>query len=62
MTDWLSGPLDVGVTFILQIINTFAHIDFPGTNIPIVIVMLSPVALILVWRVFLSWIFDMRGD
>lgn len=62
MGEWMIDSLEVGVTFVLNMINMLAHFPFPGTEIPIAVIFLAPAGLFLLWRVFLGWIFDLRGD
>ena len=61
MSEWMSAPLASAVTFILDTIRQFSEFHFPGTEIPIVIVMLAPAGLYLCWRVIYKWVFDMGG-
>lgn len=45
----------------LDWIDRFAQLDYPGTEIPIIVVMMSPFALILVWKFLIKKIFG-GGD
>lgn len=57
----MSGALKQAVRFILSIVNTIAQIHFPGTDIPIILIMGAAWGIYFIWRFLLAQIFDMEA-
>lgn len=58
----MSQNLAAAVYAFLDWINQFAQLDYPGTEIPIVVIMLSPLAVVLVWRFLAKKIFGVGEE
>lgn len=61
MADHISGALAQAVGFIINIVNTFAQFDFPGTDVPVIVIMAAVWGVYFIWRYLLSRIFDIEA-
>lgn len=56
----LSNPLAQAVTFLMNTINTFANIHFPGTEIPIIMIAVGAWGIYFIWKWLLGNMFDVE--
>ena len=54
----LDAPVTQGVRFIIWMVTQLAHYPFPGTDIPIIVMILAPWAIYFCWKWVLSRFFD----
>lgn len=52
----------MGVRTLIGIINSFAQIDFPGTEIPVIYMLLAPAVIYFLWVVVLKMIIGFGKD
>lgn len=60
MSEHFSSELIVGIRYIISIIRNFALYPFPGTNVPVIGIMIGVWGVYFIWRWFVSQLFDIE--
>lgn len=57
MVEHMTENTRQGVLFVISIINDFARIPFPGTDIPVAVLVLTPAVIWFIWRKVTVWLY-----